>query len=71
MDSQTLAQFEQLLASPNNILAIEYMKAIRRHNCKLTPSVVTRTGAGYHDADTDTALASASCPAVNLFFRIL
>ena len=36
------------------------MKAIRRHNCKLTPSVVTRTGAGYHDADTDTALASAS-----------
>ena len=60
MDSQTLAQFEQLLASPNNILAIEYMKAIRRHNCKLTPSVVTRTGAGYHDADTDTALASAS-----------
>ena len=60
MDANTLAQFEQLLASPNNILAIEYMKAIRRHNCKLTPSVVTRTGAGYHDTDTDTKFASAS-----------
>ncbi len=60
IDIQTLAQFEQLLASPNNILAIEYMKAIRRHNCKLTPSIVTRTGAGYHDADTDTKLASSS-----------
>lgn len=59
-DNNTLARFEQLLASPNNILAIEYMKAIRRHNCKLTPSVVTRTGAGYHDADTNTELASAS-----------
>ena len=59
-DSSTLARFEQLLASPNNILAIEYMKAIRRHNCSLTPSVVTRTGAGYHDTDTDTDLASAS-----------
>lgn len=60
MDANTLAQFEQLLASPNNILAIEYMKAIRRHNCKLTPSVVTRTGAGYHDTDTDTKFSSAS-----------
>lgn len=60
MHIDTFAQFERLLASPNNILAIEYMKAIRRHNCKLTPSVVTRTGAGYHDANTDTELASAS-----------
>ncbi len=60
MDADTLAQFEQLLASPNNILAIEYMKAIRRHNCKIAPSVVTRAGAGYHDADTNTELASAS-----------
>ena len=60
MDANTLAQLEQLLASPNNILAIEYMKAIRRHNCKLTPSVITRTGAGYHDDDTDTELDSAS-----------
>lgn len=58
--NDTLAQFEHLLGSPNNILAIEYMKAIHRHDLKLKPSVVTRTGAGYHDADTDTELASAS-----------
>ena len=60
MNTDTVAQLERLLASPNNILAIEYMKAIRRQNLKLTPSVVTRNGAGYHDTDTDTELASAS-----------
>ena len=60
MNTDTVAQLVQLLASPNNILAIEYMKAIRRQNLKLTPSVVTRNGAGYHDTDTDTELASAS-----------
>ena len=42
MNTDTVAQLVQLLASPNNILAIEYMKAIRRQNLKLTPSVVTR-----------------------------
>ena len=60
MNTDTVAQLVQLLTSPNNILAIEYMKAIRRQNLKLTPSVVTRNGAGYHDTDTDTELASAS-----------
>ena len=60
MNTDTVAQLERLLASPNNILAIEYMKAIHRQNLKLTPSVVTRNGAGYHDTDTDTELASAS-----------
>lgn len=56
----TLQDLERLLASPNNILAIEYQKAILKHDCKLTPCIISRNGAGYHDADTDTQLPSAS-----------
>lgn len=60
MNTDTVAQLERLLASPNNILAIEYKKAIQRYDCKLVSSIVSRNGAGYHDANTDTELASAS-----------
>ena len=35
--------------SPNNILAVEYIKAIRKLNSKLIPICVNRIGAGYND----------------------
>lgn len=38
-----------ILASPNNILGIEYLKAIYRQNASLTPLTITRNGSGYHD----------------------
>lgn len=59
-DPDSIQSLERLLSSPNNILAIEYQKAIFKNHCNLTPCIITRTGAGYHDADTDTQLASAS-----------
>lgn len=40
---------EKLISSPNNILAIEYLKAIKRLNSHLIPHTITRIGAGYHD----------------------
>ncbi len=40
----------ELLSSPNNILAIEYLKAIKRRHSTLTPFLLPREGAGYHDA---------------------
>ena len=50
-----------LLAGPNNILAIEYCRAICRLNAKITPVTVARSGAGYHDGDiTDGVYASAN-----------
>ena len=64
--SAKLPQLERLLSSPNNILAIEYEKAIRQNNARLHPCVISRNGAGYHDTETDTALASAS--ALRRFF---
>ena len=41
--------FRNLLSSPNNILGLEYCKAILRQNSHLKPVAVLRKGAGYHD----------------------
>lgn len=43
----------EVLSSPNNILAIEYLKALRRRHSSMTPYLIRREGSGYHD----TALA--------------
>ncbi|MDK2964878.1 MULTISPECIES: nucleotidyltransferase [Lacrimispora] len=39
----------KVLASPNNILGIEYLKAICRQHSFLTPLTIARNGSGYHD----------------------
>lgn len=38
-----------ILNSPNNILAIEYLKALRRLHSSIKPILLKRVGAGYHD----------------------
>lgn len=42
-------QIAAVLGSPNNILAVEYLKAIRRYRLPLQPLVLERKGAAYHD----------------------
>lgn len=39
----------EVLSSPNNILALEYLKALRRRNSSMTPYLIRREGAGYHE----------------------
>ena len=47
--------------SPNNILAIEYIKAIIALNSKIIPITIKREGAGYNeDINADTAMQSAT-----------
>lgn len=46
-DSFTLP--ENFFASPNNILGIEYCKAIYKQKSSITPTAILRRGAGYHD----------------------
>jgi len=46
----------QLLDTPNNILAIEYLKAMK----KAKPVTVCRKGPGYHDLESEETLASAT-----------
>ncbi|MBO4375108.1 MAG: nucleotidyltransferase family protein [Lachnospiraceae bacterium] len=38
-----------IMSSPNNILAIEYLKSLKRLDSKIQPHFVSRLGAGYHD----------------------
>lgn len=50
-----------IINEPNNILAIEYLKALKRRHSSLKPYLIKREGAGYHDAtiyDNMTALDS-------------
>lgn len=53
-------EMNRLLGSPNNLLGIEYCKAILRQDSPLTPVTVRRTGLGYHDEGLTGGQASAS-----------
>lgn len=44
-------QMDSILSSPNNILGIEYCKALLRQNSSIRPHALLRKGSGYHDAD--------------------
>ena len=37
-----------IFSSPNNILALEYIKALRQSNSTITPLTLQRNGAGFH-----------------------
>ena len=50
----------ELLSQPNNILAIEYIKAILKSGTNIRPITIKRKGAGYHDEDTIDGFASAT-----------
>ena len=50
-------ELENLLNSPNNILAIEYLKTLPDF---IEPVLIPRKGAGYHDTELNTDFPSAS-----------
>lgn len=52
--------YETILKQPNNILGIEYLKAIRKYHLDLIPCIIKRKGSGYHDLSMDNPLSSAS-----------
>lgn len=51
---------DTVLQSPNNILGIEYLKALIRRNSSIKPVTLARKGQGYHDQDLQHGFASAS-----------
>lgn len=48
-----------VLQSPNNILGIEYLKALMRRHSRIEPHTLSRAGAGYHTASLDASYSSA------------
>ena len=55
----SLSDDKDVLSSPNNILGIEYLKALMSRNSKISPFTTTRVGADYHDKRLGTNQCSA------------
>jgi predicted nucleotidyltransferase len=49
-----------MAAAPNNILAVEYLRALGRYAPDIVPLPVARRGAGYHDTEVTGEIASAT-----------
>ena len=52
-------EYRDILSSPNNILGIEYIKALIRRNSSVIPYTTTRLGSDYHDKTFDECNCSA------------
>ena len=48
-----------VLQSPNNILGLEYIKALKKRQSRIQPYTLNRLGAGYHAATLETSYSSA------------
>lgn len=56
-DSKNISQ---ILSSSNNILGIEYIKALINLNSKITPLTITREGSNYNDINLSPTFSSAT-----------
>ena len=57
--SPRLAGYSDILQFPNNILGIEYLKAIKKRGSHIKPYTISRKGAGYHDDSINDSYSSA------------
>lgn len=49
----------EALNHPNNILGLEYLKALKKRKSNITPYTIARLGSGYNDTDLNTSCSSA------------
>ncbi len=54
-----LTGYIDVLSTPNNILGIEYCKALLARESRISPCTVKRAGASYHDNTIESSLCSA------------
>lgn len=54
------SELDTILSEPNNILAIEYIKAIKKLNSPIKPVTIKRIVSGYHDTQINDSICSAS-----------
>ncbi len=55
-----IRRFSNVLSSPNNILGIEYLKALKKYKSPIIPVTVERYSTGYHDTTHMGNVASAT-----------
>ena len=53
-------EIETILSTPNNILGIEYLKALINQKTSISPFLIERKGNGYHSLSRENGHASAS-----------
>ncbi len=63
---QALKQYAGILSAPNNILGIEYLKALKRLDSPIKAYTICRAGAGYHDTAISHDFSSASAIRANI-----
>lgn len=55
-----ISKYSNIISSPNNILGIEYLKALKKHKTNIKPVAVERFEAGYNDISYSGNIASAT-----------
>lgn len=55
-----IRKYVNVLSSPNNILAIEYLKALKKYKSNIIPVSISRFEAGYNDISYSENIASAT-----------
>jgi len=59
-EREDITEIENILSSPNNILAIEYLKNIRLINADIHPVIISRSGSGYHEKEIEESKFSSA-----------
>lgn len=54
-----LKEGQDVIKGPNDILAVEYLKALIRSGSAIRPNIIRRAGASYHDPEISGPVASA------------
>lgn len=57
--SNLLPEYKEILSEPNNILAINYLKALKKIESDIIPHTVKREGDGYNSESVTSSFASA------------
>lgn len=55
-----IRKFSNVLSSPNNILGIEYLKALKKFKSNIIPVTIERYNSGYHDTTSNGNVASST-----------
>ena len=58
--ANAMKSYKDILNQPNNILGIEYIKALKTIQSSITPITISRKGNGYHDLTNSTLPSSAT-----------
>lgn len=63
----SLSDAAALLDAPNNLLAIEYLKACHKHHWNIQPHCILRTGSSYHETELIAGTAPSASALRSIF----